>query len=257
MLAQPPAPPAPRTFTHLIVAFTSFLTVAIHTILHQRSLYPRTSFLTARAYNYPVHQSRHPAVCAWVADAVAAVEAELLQNRAARVALVVYSVASRPLERFVWDVSRFPAVAKEERETTFAEREGEGPRPVDAEPTDANVDLEEQFRASLAKLTACGGLLRPLPPGCTFTVAVELREDADAPIGHAQPWIPAHPSLQATKQKGDSEKLARGEELGGAKMTPVRAVRAGEMMFEMWIEEGKAKVDTDGSASNNSSANYR
>lgn len=254
---MPPSPP-PQTFTALISAFTSFLTVAIHTILHQRALYPRASFLTARAYNYPVHQNRHPAVCAWVADAVDAVEAELLRSRVARVTLVIYSSSCRALERFVWDVSRFPVVAREERETVFA-AEGEGDEDGGGGTDAENVDLEEQFRAALARLTACGSVLGPLPPGCTFTVAVELKEEAEAPVGHPQPWIPVEPSLQAAKKKkkeGESGggEQARGQDLGGAKTTPVRAVRAGEMMFELWIEEGKAKLDMDASVLNNSSA---
>lgn len=154
----------------------------------------------------------------------------------------------------MWDVSRFPVVAAEERETAFAAAEEEGDE--DGGGTDAeNVNLEEQFRAALAKLTACGSVLGPLPPGCTFTVAVELKEEAEAPIGHPQPWIPMVPSLQATKKEKTKGEQTRGEDLGGAKTTPVRAVRAGEMVFELWIEEGKAKREMNASALNTSLAN--
>jgi mitotic spindle assembly checkpoint protein MAD2B len=62
-----------------VSAFRDFLTVAIHTILYERDIYPRTSFLKARKYNYPVRQSRHPKVCKWIQDAVAAVEVEMLK----------------------------------------------------------------------------------------------------------------------------------------------------------------------------------
>ncbi|KAF2145558.1 uncharacterized protein K452DRAFT_349074 [Aplosporella prunicola CBS 121167] len=245
---MPPNGPPP-TFASLVAAFSSFLTVAVHTILHHRSLYPRTSFLTARAYNYPVHQNRHPQVCTWVSDAIAAVEAELFKGTVARVALVIYSASCKPLERFMWDVSRFPIVPRADFETPFASSAAE--EDVIQDKADLPADLEEQFRGALAKLAACESKLKPLPPGCTFTIAVELRETADPPVGHPQPWIPVEPNLQATKSGGraaassDNNGRRRGEDLGGVKTMPVRAVDAGEMVFEMWIEEGKAKMEID------------
>ena len=63
----------------VVTTFSEFLVVAIHTILYERNIYPRTSFLKARKYNYPVRQSRHPKVCKWIQDAVAAVEVEMLK----------------------------------------------------------------------------------------------------------------------------------------------------------------------------------
>ncbi len=68
-----------NTYQTLVSAFCEFLVVAIHTLLYERNLYPRTSFLSARKYNFPVHQSRHPRVCEWVTDAVTAVEDQLLK----------------------------------------------------------------------------------------------------------------------------------------------------------------------------------
>lgn len=72
-------PPPLNTYASLVSTFASFLTVAIHTILYERSIYPEASFLSARKYNFPVRQNRHPKVCSWINDAVAAVEAELLK----------------------------------------------------------------------------------------------------------------------------------------------------------------------------------
>ncbi len=68
-----------NTYQAIVSTFSDFLTVAIHTILYERNIYPSTSFLSARKYNYPVRQNRHPKVCKWVQDAVAAVEAEILK----------------------------------------------------------------------------------------------------------------------------------------------------------------------------------
>ena len=67
------------SYEDLVLSFTEFLTVAVHAILYERNIYPRTSFLNARKYNYPVRQSRHPQVCKWIQDAIAAVEKEMLQ----------------------------------------------------------------------------------------------------------------------------------------------------------------------------------
>lgn len=73
--------PVLDTYHSVVLAFSDFLTVATHTILYERNIYPRESFLSARKYNYPVNQSRHPKVCKWIQDAVAAVEVEMLKVR--------------------------------------------------------------------------------------------------------------------------------------------------------------------------------
>jgi mitotic spindle assembly checkpoint protein MAD2B len=54
------------TFQTFVSVFSDFLTVAIHTILYERDIYPRDSFLSAKKYNYSVRQSRHPKVCQWI-----------------------------------------------------------------------------------------------------------------------------------------------------------------------------------------------
>ncbi len=71
--------PVLDTYQAVVSAYSDFLTVAIHTILYERNIYPQTSFIKARKYNYPVRQSRHPRLCKWIIDAVASVEAEMLK----------------------------------------------------------------------------------------------------------------------------------------------------------------------------------
>lgn len=73
--------PVLNNYHAVVSAFSDFLTVAIHTILYERDVYPRSSFLAARKFNCPVRQSRHPTVCKWILDAVAAVEVEMLKVR--------------------------------------------------------------------------------------------------------------------------------------------------------------------------------
>ena len=214
------------TFRGLVSAFTDFITVAIHTILYERSIYPRTSFLTARRYNHPVRQSRHPKVCEWINDAILAVETQLLNGVVSSVAIVIISKDNKIMERFVFDASRFPAVPVADLDTPL-ERKDDNGEDVAVLPM---VDMEEQFRATMSRFTNCQSSLKPLPQGCTFTVAIELKPDGDAPVTHPQPWVPAQP--------GDTD----GD--GNAPLfttTPLRRVKAGDLVFEAWIEEGQDK----------------
>ncbi|KAH0545581.1 hypothetical protein FGG08_000412 [Glutinoglossum americanum] len=234
------------TYQGLVSTFADFLVVAIHTVLYERDIYPRASFLSARKYNFPVRQNRHPKVCRWVADAVSAVETELLKGTVARVAVVIYSSASQPLERFVFDLSSFPAVPPAEATTPFLENSA----------TVSLVDLAEQFRGVMQKLAFCGSSLTPLPENCSFTVCIELKANEEAPIGQTStPWIPSQPSLQpvsvvAGGAEGESSGLGGsggnssiGKDLGGVKTTPVRAVESGSFVLEVWVEEGRAKMN--------------
>ncbi|KAK4144531.1 DNA polymerase zeta processivity subunit [Dichotomopilus funicola] len=75
----------------LLTSFNSFLTVAIHNILYYRGIYPPSTFLSTKAFNLPVHQNRHPKVCAWIRDAVEAVSAQLSSGHVSRVAIVIHS----------------------------------------------------------------------------------------------------------------------------------------------------------------------
>ncbi|RDL30401.1 The spindle assembly checkpoint protein mad2 [Venustampulla echinocandica] len=231
--APPPPTPILNTALSLHRTLTDFLTVAIHTILYTRSLYPQTTFLTSRAYNLPVHQNRHPAVCAWINSAVTSLTPLLSSNAAKRVVIVIYSPQLEVLERYIFDISRFPVISEKEKLTEFAD-ETRGMSNI--------TDVEEQLRATIRRLEYAGSKMAPLPEKCTYTLAVELRDEAEPPIGHPQPWVPSEPSLQ-TGEKGESEII--GRDLGGVRSTPVRLVAAGDFVLEAWIEEGKAKFDGD------------
>jgi len=97
---------------------------------------------------------------------------------------------------------------------------------------------------------------------------VELRDStpehmADPPIGHPQKWIAADVGLQRGGKGGEEGKGGeggeRGEEgqgkekgggkkgrdLGGVRTTPVRAVEAGAFKMEVWVEEGRGKVELE------------
>ena len=147
------------------------------------------------------------------------------------------------------------------------------PRPADLKrfnppPTS---DLPEQFRATLARLSTSLARLNPLPEDCSFTLAIELRDEegVDAPIGRGDRWVAAEPGLQRERRRegaggdvlegtssGDAEteeyrmgESSKGKDLGGVRTTPVRALEAGAFRMEVWIEEGRgkfqARVDDD------------
>ncbi|KAF2094602.1 DNA-binding protein, partial [Rhizodiscina lignyota] len=249
--------------------FTSFLTICVHTILYQRTIYPRESFLTTRAYDFPVAQSRHPKVCRWISDAVAAVEAQMLRANdktgeaggwVEKIVLVIFSEESEVMERYVFDVSKLPRVPGKEIETRFIREQapvgGSSKAPQRGQPhfippSQLEVDLAEQLRASLSQMSNLNSRLAPLPKNCTFSLAIELSDPADPPVGHPRPWIPVDPRLQRCVDEGNrnestEEKTGLGKAAVDAhskKTTPVRKVDAGEMIFEMWIEEAKAKLD--------------
>jgi mitotic spindle assembly checkpoint protein MAD2B len=250
----------PETYHTTLNHFTHFLAAYIHTLLYLRSLYPRSSFLTTRFHNTPVHQSRHPLVCDWIRDAVSAVRQELLSGSVEKIAVVIYSLgvkgggSAKIMERFMLDVSQFPVVDKNERNTEIeweSDEELRGKGKQKALDADVNVDLSESFRAALVLLTTRCSQLSPLPPNCSFNVSMELKDDADVdpPIGHPQAWIPVQGSLQKTGRKGgvgnDIGGREEGADLGGVRVTPIRAVEAGVFRFETWVEEGKAKFEPE------------
>lgn len=237
----------PENYTLLVGCFLDFLTVSIHTILYERGLYPKESFISARKYNFPVRQSRHPDVCDWINDAVNHIKKELLGGTIENVSLVIFSPGNDPMERFVFDLTKFPVVYLIAEETKKDNEEGINTEDEEPEYQSEDVKLklinmDEQFRAVMSKLSFCHQHLEDLPVDCTFSIAIQLRDDAPAPITHPQPWIPVPSSLQVEKDIGE-DSLARvvGVDVGGVTTTPIRSVETGPMCFEMWIEEGQRK----------------
>ncbi|KAH8123804.1 hypothetical protein ACSS6W_007414 [Trichoderma asperelloides] len=246
----------------LLASFTSFLTIAIHSLLYHRNLYPSASFLTARAFNLPVHQSRHPAVCAWINDAVSAISNQLNAGAVKRIVFVVHSASSssKVRERWVFDVERFPAWGLKNEASAAAAAGSEAPtshqQPEDEEDNDSEegedeeaaaevqdalnwADIHEALRGALQRLAYAAQGAEKLPEGCTFTLALELRDEAEAPIGHPQPWIPSEPNLQPPTKR----KPYQGESLKGTATKPVRSVRADPLFFECWLEQGSPEPE--------------
>ncbi len=246
------------THRALLDTLTSFLTVTTHHILYLRRLYPPVSFLSTRAYNYPVRQNRHPTVCAWINDAASAIRDQFEKNTVEKVSLCIYECDdNRVLERWTFDLRSFPSVAKRDRDVPFDSASSE-----DADVLSKKVnlaDLEAHFRATLSSITTSAARLRPLPEGpgapeCSFTLAIEVKDKADRPVGRIEKeerrWVVAEPdsfldntphaipTAQGQQPRQDLDKAL-------PKTHPVRRLEAGELRMEVWVEEAAAKFEFD------------
>jgi mitotic spindle assembly checkpoint protein MAD2B len=246
-----------NTYADLAASFTIFFRVFLHQVLFLRLVYPRTTFLPVRVYNYPVQQSRHPKVCEYINDVAVAVEKEILKGIVAAVTVIIFSIqTNQPMERYVLNLSEFPKVPVEETQTVFEGREKQTIGSNSAMPSP--VDLDAQFRASLARLASSCERLTPLSKNDEFgfTVCIEVREDAQAPVGitkDEQAWIVAEPRLVNQQSsslsslvsdiRDKSQKPQEQDPDKKVKTVPIRRVEAGELRLELWVEESRQKLD--------------
>ncbi len=260
MAAPPPNPSTTSnllsTQSSLIQTLCSFLTVSIHHILYLRSLYPPVSFLTARAYNFPARQNRHPSVCGWVNSAIDAIRDQLEKNTVDKVAVCIFEVQRNVvLERWMFDLRTFPVVEKIDRDTLFEKRlEGDDASNDTFTDNIRVADLEAQFRAVLSRLSSASARLSALPKDaeCSFTVSIEIRDDADRPVGRLEKeerkWIAAEPEPwkdpdeQHRASDGDAQQAqATAAHKVNSTTVPIRRLEAGELRMEVWVEESKDK----------------
>ncbi len=267
MVAPPPNPSTTSnllsTQSSLIQTMCAFLTVSIHHILYLRSIYPRVSFLSTRAYNFPARQNRHPAVCGWVNSAIDAIRDQLEKNTVERVAICIFKVQKNVvLERWTFDLRAFPVVEKGDQDTPFEKQaEDNDASEIDLKRNINAADLEAQFRAMLSGITSSSARLSALPRDteCSFTVSIEVRDEADRPVGRLEKeerkWIAAEPEpwSDVEEQQGDPEgdegakrKVATCK--GNGKTIPIRKLEAGELRMEVWVEQSKEKFTPESSS---------
>lgn len=210
----------------------------------------------------------------------------LQQCTVATTSLIIHAPppSSDPQERYVFSTAAFPRIPPSETLTPFAPPSDPLPPTITttttttavpvtdplrpASPTARNEaevkrfrpppvsNLPEQFRGTLSRLTTSLTRLAPLPENCSFTVAIELREEAgvEAPIGREEDkrWIVAEPGWQRDgggsgggeeggADVGNGSWGSAGKYLGGVRTTPVRKVEAGAFAMECWVEEGREK----------------
>ncbi|KAK6352776.1 hypothetical protein TWF696_004778 [Orbilia brochopaga] len=234
-------------YANLVTAFSDLLLVSIHVILYEREIYPASLFIAARKYNHPVRQARHPRVCQWIQDAVNACTEELLKCTVDLIAINILSPANKPLERFVFDVSAFPVVAPSDIHSPFVHIPAAAPNDTTSTPTIPDsqdpaaiphIDIEEQLRAVLTKLSYASVKLGKLPAECTFSVSMELKNDSPAPEGNPPVWIAAEYQGPDKSRRQPSQ---RGAETN--RTIPIRSLSLGAMALETWIEEAAGKQE--------------
>jgi len=231
----------------LIDTISFFLTAAIHHVLYLRRLYPPVSFLATRAYNYPVRQNRHPEVCTWINDAIAAVRDQLEKNTVETFAICIFECDNNEvLERWSFDLRSLPVVTKRDRDIPF-----ESVDDVELRRKVNVTDLEASFRATFSRLDTVSGKMRSLPDGdgapeCSFTLTIEVKEGADRPVGRLQKeerkWVVAEPDpFEDSSSRGETGEGATKAANRMGKTHAIRRLEAGELRMEMFVEESETK----------------
>lgn len=229
----------------LLDTICSFLSVATHHILYLRRIYPPVSFTTVRAYNYPVRQSRHPEVCEWINDSIAAIRDQLTQNTIDKVQLCIYECDdNETLERWTFDMPDLPPIIKRDHDVPFESLD-------DPELRRAMkvADLEASFRAVISRLDTVSGNMRPLPDGpgapeCSFTLTITIKDTAKAPVKRNgkfdRQWIVAEADPRDVLTASQAAELPPEAERGST--YPIRRLDAGDLHMELYVEESASKL---------------
>lgn len=242
------------TYVALVHALGRFLEVVTHHLLYLRKVYPAVSFITTRAYNFPVQQNRHPEVRAWVKHAVNAVQDQLRKCTVEKIAICIFECDDNEvLERWTIDLPELPTVTESERFAVFDITDD-----TELRKQISVTDLEQSFRALLNRMTSISQKMRPLPDGeyapeYSFTITIELKEGAHAPVGimdrEKTDWIVAEPASfsqadnSPIRQKGKQPEVLGGKPTSGGGTIPIRRMEAGVLRLEMYVEESELKTD--------------
>jgi mitotic spindle assembly checkpoint protein MAD2B len=223
-------------------AFTKFLTVATHQILHARSIYPARTFILAKDYGLAIYQSRHPDVCKFINSEIADIHRTVLSGTVRRIFVAIF-VQGLPREHFVFDITR---MLKLKPGTMGEEADLETPFPL--------VDAEEQMRAVLSKLEAHCTSLEPLNDPRTFRMIMEVDDGSKFSSDNGR--VPDTHADDGSCTKDHA-----------VNMVKIRSVEAGGFVFDLWYEPARTlprpstyiphhTLPSDGSASSSSSDPY-
>ncbi|KAF9518528.1 hypothetical protein BS47DRAFT_260829 [Hydnum rufescens UP504] len=206
-------------------AITSFLEVAVHTILRTRQVYPADLFVRRKKYDAPVYQSRHPALNEYIAGAIKAAGEELL-GVVDKMVVVIKDQLDRPLERFVFSFQHVVNV---------------GPEDIDKALENAFTaeTLSQYFRAFLIKLSVMDSQLGEFSEtdNLSFAIVLECKDGFapsttfdDEPI----PWVPA------------SKQHVSNEQTPSAQLHIVKVVETGVINMALGVQESDEKLKKRG-----------
>jgi mitotic spindle assembly checkpoint protein MAD2B len=188
----------------------------------------------------------------------------LEKNTVEKIALCIFDLErNMVLEKWTFDLRSFPLVEKLDRDTPFERQEGESNTSTNNLKERINVaDLEAQFRAVLSRVASASARLSDLPKQteCSFTVSIEVRDEADRPVGRLEreerKWVAAEPKpwgatvdpREGLSAEEQDDPTAPPRKRHG-KTVPVRRLEAGELRMEVWVEESKEKFTQENSSS--------
>lgn len=204
----------PTTVSQLLGAFHEFFVVSTHLILYLRRVYPESAFQHVRRYGIQTYQCRHPKVITWIENMAATAMTSIRDGSVRKISVVIVASDSTPLERFAFDVSRFPTGASENDEA------------IDAGIT--YDTMTDEYRACISTLVAQAGTFGPLPADSTFTVLMETRDKPH--LEFDSPW------LVADRAKYHSRTPA------SLTARHLRFVNAGPIAFSVVLEQDKSKL---------------
>ncbi|KAL1919328.1 uncharacterized protein VTP21DRAFT_2021 [Calcarisporiella thermophila] len=204
------------TRKELIEVLCEFLEIAIHQIVYVRQIYPHELFKKCRKYNIPLQQSRHPGLNEWITNAVLACKSNLEKGLVERVNVIILN-EQNPVERFVFEVENIvaPELVRDDVRVEGGLQCG---------------DLEHYLRAFLLKIHSCDAYLPPIPPECTFLVAMELKKGHEpAQLKPDFLWVPAEPSEHSRSGLEEME------------IVPLKSMDAGLLKLQLIVEVHRAK----------------
>ena len=212
---------------------------------------------------------------------MAAVRDQVERGTVESVSVCIFETGrNQVLERWTVDLRAFPVVEKTRREVPFAARvEDEDVANGTSSTTAAGAtasgdesllrrkiniaDLEAQFRGMLSRIATASAKLKPLPkePECSFTITIEVKDDADRPVGRLdkleRAWIAAEADIFEDNNEDEEDDDDDDDDHNDTsisrtrpkprhsqgKTTPVRRLEAGELRLEMWVKESQSKLD--------------
>jgi len=192
-----------------------FLEVAFHLILYVREVYPAVVFERRKKYNVPVQMCCHPDLNQYILDVLQTIKPLLEKNEVQRVTLVISNKEFSPVERFVFEIGTLEDKSASPSDDSFL------------------LHTEKSLRAFLLKINSCDALLRPVPPGCTFSILVYTKESSFFKL-HDDRKVQEFPWVQA-----DEENTLLKESI----MIPLKSTTGGVLKMQLFVEECADKME--------------